>query len=220
LIRLIQNILNRWIRKNSYITKILFGVKIGGGQRIHWDFTTLALKKCLLKQVQPGNDVLEVGTGPYAILSILVAKRLECNILACDINEMYVAKARKTVELNGVRVEVVRSDLFSGISEKFDIIFFNSVYIPRAIGPRIGVDRWHEVDTDWCGGDIGTEVIERFLKDAPPHLKENGKILLGYNPKYLVEELVVSLCKEYNYQITKRYFSACNPSLVYVLQER
>jgi len=220
LARLIQTILNRWIRKNSYLTKILFGVKVGGGQRIHWDFTTLALKRCILKQVQPGYGVLEIGTGPYAILAIMLAKRLECNILACDINEGHVREARKIVELNRVGVEVISSDLFGNISGEFDIIFFNSVYIPRAIGRRIGVDRWHEVDTDWCGGDSGTEVIERFIRDAHPHLKENGEILLGYNPKYLREELVVSLCKKNNYLITERYISAFNPSVVYILQER
>lgn len=187
-------------------------------QRIHWDFTTLALKRCLLSRVERGYDVLEIGTGPYAILAILVAKRLGCNVLACDVNEAHVANAKKTVVLNGVRVEVVRSDLFDNISGKFDTVFFNSVYIPKAVGERLGIDQLHHSESDWCGGELGIEVIDRFLGDAPNHLKERGEILLGFNPKYLREELAIRSCNKYRYQLEKRQISAMNPSLVLILR--
>jgi release factor glutamine methyltransferase len=180
----------------------------------------LALRRCLLRRIRPGQQILEVGTGPYAILSIFLAKRVRCDIVACDIDDTYVMNARKTIELNEVPVKVVNSNLFEGISDRFDIVFFNSVYIPRSTGTRLGIDRLHDRESDWCGGETGTEVIERFLKDAPSHLKVGGEILLGFNIKYLREDSVVRLCDKYSYYIQAYCTTFLNPSRVIVMRKQ
>lgn len=217
---LVLKILNYYVRKNSLISRLIFGVRIQGGHRIHWDLTTLALKHCLLRRTRPWHEVLEVGTGPYAILSICLAKRVKRDILACDINAEYVRNSRKIVELNDVAVKVVNSDLFSNIENEFDIIFFNSIYIPRQTGKRLGVDRLHDKESDWCGGETGMETIDRFLRDAHPHLKKNGEILLGFNSKYLPANLVVELCAGYGYDVRGTCSTFLNPSRVLVVGRR
>lgn len=180
----------------------------------------MALKHCLLQRIRPGHQILEVGTGPYAILSIFLAKRVACNIVACDIGDTYVMNARKTIELNDVSVKVVNSNLFESISGRFDIVFFNSVYIPRSTGTRLGIDKLHDRESDWCGGEMGTEVIEKFLKDAPSHLKEGGEILLGFNIKYLRADLVVRLCENHGYYIQAHCTTLLNPSRVIVMRKQ
>jgi len=214
---LILKTLNNCIRRNSLITRFLFGIRIQDDRRIHWDFTTLLLKDCLLQRTRPWHKVLEVGTGPYAILSLFLAKRVRCDIIACDINEAYVISARRTAKLNAMSVKVVHSDLFDNINNKFDIIFFNSIYIPRQVGKKLRIDRLHDRETDWCGGEAGIETIDGYLRDASPHLKENGEILLGFNTIYLREDLVVKLCEDYGYNVKTKSSTFLNPSRVLVI---
>jgi len=205
------------VRRSSPIFRAIFGVRVRRGRRILWDFTTLALKNCLRRRVVPGHDVLEIGTGPYAVLSLFLAKRVDCNIVACDINEAYVENARACAALNGATIEILHSDLFEGIEGEFDVIFFNSIYIPRQLGKELRIDLSHETESDWCGGETGAETIDRFLRDAPPHLKKNGEVLLGFNTKYLREDMVTALCEGRGYAVRARHKTFPNPGEVLVV---
>lgn len=212
-------ITNRWIRKQKYISKLLFGVNIIHENRIHWDFTTLALKNRLLKDIMPGQKVLEIGTGPHAILSIFLAKHIKCDITATDVNNVYVTSAQETARINGITtINIVQSDLFENIENKFDIIFWNSVYIPKSTGLNLGIDLIHENETDWCGGDNGIEKIRTLLESARYHLNKDGKVLLGFNKMYLGEKPIADLCKSYGYKIDNIYKRFLNPSLVAVIR--
>ena len=74
--------------------------------------------------------------------------------------------------VNEKGIETFRSDLFSNIKEKFDLIIFNPPYLP---------DDEREDDESklvTTGGKNGDEIIIRFLKQAIEHLNKNGKILL------------------------------------------
>jgi len=217
---IIQKILNSYIRKSSFITKFLFDIKVQNGNRIHWDFTTLTLKNCLVKNIKKNNKVLEIGTGPYAILSIFLKKNIECEILACDINKNYINEAIKTAYINKISLRIIYSDLFSNIHEKFDIIFFNSIYIARKIGHTLRIDKLHKRETDWCGGENGVETIERFLKEAHSCLYKNGSILLGFNTKYVNTDLITTLCERYGYSYQIAYKCLLNPSQVVILKRK
>lgn len=209
--------LNERVRRNPLITRLLFGVEVHGNQRIHWDFTTLALKGCLARRVRSGHRVLEVGTGPHAILSIFLVKHQMCEVVACDIRQAYVREAKRTARANSVSLDVVCSDLFSSIRGKFDVIFFNSVYIPWQVGKRLGIDRLHDSKTDWCGGEDGVETIERFLSDARTSLNKGGELLLGFSARYLRQDTVVGLCDRYGYTVRVVFTKFPNPSRVLVI---
>ena len=215
----VLKILNNRVRRNSLITKLIFGVETKGNQRIHWDFTTLVLGDFLVQRVRTGYRVLEIGTGPYAILSILLLKHVACKVVACDISEVYVKEAIRTARINSVLLNVVCSDLFSNIDGEFNVIFFNSVYIPRQVGERLGIDKLHNRETDWCGGENGVEIIDRFLREASTHLMESGEILLGFNAKYLNQDLVVKLCEDHGYSLKTVFSKSFNPSQVLVISQ-
>jgi methylase of polypeptide subunit release factors len=125
--------------------------------------------------------------------------------------------ARKTIDLNSVSVTVVQSDLFTALDNTFDLIFFNSVYIPRRIGQTLRIDTLHSYETDWCGGNDGIETIQRFLGDASAHMRVDGKILLGYNPVYVDEDLIIQLGMNAGYAIKGQYKSYYNPSRILIL---
>lgn len=210
-------ILNQNIRGNKFLTKLLFGVKVEKFGRIFWDFTTIALRNCLKEIAKCESEILEIGTGPYAILSIFLFNKYKCKITACDINKEYIIKAQETIKRNCANINLIESDLFANVSGIYDIIFFNSVYIPENKGKSSGISKLHKYKSDWCGGEDGADIIDKYLLSAKNFLSKSGYIVLGYNPRYLRDEIVLELCKNYNYKIVSTYKYFLNPSKVILL---
>jgi len=127
---------------------------------------TYLLLRAALAEAGHGDKTLEIGCGSGLISRELIA-RVEC-LLATDINP-YAAKLTKT---GGI--EVVRADLFGGISGKFDLIIFNPPYLPTQKEERtLG---WINFALD--GGKTGRETIDRFLKELKERLRSGGRALL------------------------------------------
>ncbi len=82
--------MNNCIRRNKLLTRLLFNVKVPNSDDIHWDFTTLVLKKALDEILKPDLKILEIGTGPYAILALHLYKKGYTNLIATDINPDYI----------------------------------------------------------------------------------------------------------------------------------
>jgi release factor glutamine methyltransferase len=96
-------------------------------------------------------------------------------------------KTKKNID----NISFIHSDLFQKIPDKFDLIIFNPPYLPsKPINKLLGNKTSQNsqdikksfnnsyVDIALDGGKNGTEIIERFLKEAKKHLKKDGKILL------------------------------------------
>lgn len=214
---MIQRLNNSLIRRNSILTWMLFGIHLQDARRIHWDFTTLVLRKALRCSVRQGMHILEVGTGPYALLPRYVLRRTACRIDACDINPDYISHARTQISNTVQGMRIFKSDLFSAVDRRYDIIFSNVLYIPRAEGKRRGIDRMHARETDWCGGARGDEFIARFLAGGKEYLSPEGTLLLGFNTSYLGCETVEQRCREHGYRIAAVTQQTGNPSRVYHL---
>jgi release factor glutamine methyltransferase len=117
----------------------------------------LAVKKSEIK-------LLDIGCGSGIQLKAMCnAGAKKENIFSCDINSEAVRCCKK------LGFHSVRSDLFEKIKGKFDVIAFNPPYLPA-----------HKFDkkSDTAGGKHGSEVINKFLKQAKSHLTKNGKIIL------------------------------------------
>ena len=211
-----RKVLSR-VRRMRTLTRWVFGVRIDDTRHIHWDFTTLLLHRTLLECTNRNQNMLEMGTGPFALLSISLGVRGYTQIVAVDVNASHVASARSTAGAKGVPVKIVQSDLFASIDGCFDVVFWNSVYIPRALGHALHLDHLHGDETDWCGGVSGTETIERFLRDAAPHLAPRGQIFLGFNTVYQPVGLVRNMAAESGYAVRAERRSRLNPSCVLIL---
>ncbi len=127
---------------------------------------TLLLLDAARMEVQSSDRILEVGTGSGHIAVELGAISRE--VVATDINPHAVSMAK------GKGVEVIRTDLVSGLCGTFDLIVFNPPYLPTREEER--VEDWLERALD--GGVSGREVIERFLQETPRILASGGRILL------------------------------------------
>ncbi len=115
-----------------------------------------------------GKDVLDIGTGT-GILAIIAAQK-GASVSGADINDKALETAKKNAALNDVKIVFRKSDLFENINEKFDLIVFNSPYLPpetQGLSNKLLERAWN---------DDGT--IEKFFEEVDAHLKDDGKFLI------------------------------------------
>jgi release factor glutamine methyltransferase len=130
-----------------------------------------------LKKIIPGMisknknfKFLEIGSGSGIQLEAALSSGVKKNyILSSDINP---DAAEKCSELG---FKCILSDLFEKIPKgKYDIIVFNPPYLPEDNSGK--ESKSSKVST--TGGKKGSEIINRFLKQAKKHLTEDGMIIL------------------------------------------
>ncbi len=130
------------------------------------------LRKFLPEMLAKNKNLkfLEVGSGSGIQLEAALNSGVKkSSIFSSDINLKAVEKC------TSLGFKCVLSDLFEKIPRgKYDIIVFNPPYLPE---DRSGKEpKSSKIST--TGGKKGSEIINRFLREAKIHLKENGKIIL------------------------------------------
>jgi len=146
---------------------------------------TFLLMDTLRKELGDGRGkyALDMGTGSGIIAEFLRDRGYV--VVAADINPHAVEYCRQKYPDIDFRV----SDLFSNIPERFDLIVFNTPYLP-------GKAKTME-ERSWCSED--GEIQRRFFEELPKHIKEGGVcyVLLSSITPY-------SLPKNFNYEIVAR----------------
>jgi len=127
------------------------------------------LKKELISYIKKNKpqSVLDMGTGT-GIQAIAAKEAGVRKVVAADINSEAITSAK--INSKNLNIQFVQSDLFSNISEKFDLIVFNTPYLPSE----------PPVDPQWSGGK---EFIEKFLSEAKKQLTLNGKIIFIHSSR-------------------------------------
>ncbi|MHC5035084.1 MAG: ChbG/HpnK family deacetylase, partial [Planctomycetota bacterium] len=146
-----------------------------------------AFAQLVISQVQPGQRVLDVGTGS-GILAICLAKARR-QVVATDVSASAVQNAAANAARNGVRFECYRSDLLESVEGRFDLIAFNPPYNfrPDSFASNVAKNllrriRW--VRRNSGGAMPGAvlrfhqQLIGRLIDQAPDHLNPGGAILL------------------------------------------
>ena len=155
-------------------------------------------------KVKKTDRVLEIGTGT-GIIAILTSKITE-NIIAVDINMYAVECALKNAKLNQSDIQIRQGDLFESVEgEKFDLILFNTPYLPTDEDERID----DELEAAWDGGPDGRLVIDRFIEGLPAHLNPKGRVQLVQSSLSNVEETMGRLMEkgfEVSITASERFF--------------
>jgi release factor glutamine methyltransferase len=139
----------------------------------------------LIECVEPeaGQRILEMGCGS-GLLTMHCAK-IGAIMVAVDINQKAVDCTRTNLERNHLQAKVDRSDLFSDVVGRFDLILFNPPYL---VGDEEG-----DLERSWAGGKDGVQILNRFLLEAPDHLAPGGRIVVLLSSMMKVEKLARTL---------------------------
>jgi release factor glutamine methyltransferase len=215
------------------VARCLFGVRIARPvPYLLWDLTTLALKRALAAHVRDGDAVLEMGTGPAAILSLHVARRRGVTVTAAEVCPAFVESARAQARLNAQPFEpsgppgirLIESDLFSHVTGSFDVIFINPPYLPQASYEALAAGGVYDgfaasaARSASSGGIRGNELVMRFLAEAPAHLRPGGQILVGTNPRYLAPDEIAAVARLHGLRLSVTVSGRWNPAQVLVFE--
>ncbi len=127
--------------------------------KAHVDFATNFMLETVIDEVE--GNVLDLGCG-YGVIGIVVSRfSKNSHVIMCDVNNRALDLARRNILKNKVEnVEVIESDGFENINDKFDTIITN---------PPIRA---------------GKTVIYQMYQDAREHLNDGGKFFLVINKKH------------------------------------
>lgn len=124
-----------------------------------------------------GGVAIDVCTGSGAIARVLTACHPGAAVVASDIAERAVACARA----NGV--EALLGDLFDPFARSLeghaDVVVGVVPYVPTSELPMLQRDTFtFELPLAYDGGDDGTDILRRVLRDAKRFLRCGGALLL------------------------------------------
>lgn len=123
------------------------------------------------------NNMLEIGCGT-GIVSISVDLETKIDVTAVDISQKAIENTKINKEKLGSTIKVLKSDLFSNIKDKFDIIYSNPPYIKSDEIYKLQVEvRKHEPRLALDGGEDGLHFYRKIIKKAPKYLNDRGYLV-------------------------------------------
>ena len=129
--------------------------------------------------------VLDLGTGTGAVVLALLSELPTASAVATDVSGQALQQARDNAASNELldRLELLQSDWFSSVEEKFDFIVSNPPYICSAEIDALARDvKEHDPMLALDGGADGLDAYRSILGSARDYLKPEGVLVfeVGY----------------------------------------
>ena len=139
------------------------------------DYGTSLLIRNVLKKSLTG-DILDLGCG-YGAIGIIISKITNSNVTMSDVNKRAIHLTKMNAKKNNVSVNVIESDGYLNINNKFDYVISN---------PPIRV---------------GKKVLYKLLIDTKEHLKEKGKLIIVVRKEQGALSLIKDMKEYYNIEV-------------------
>lgn len=190
--------------KNGYPIQYLIGYVDFYGYRINVSEDTLIPRyetEYLVEKVinicnKMFNDkinILDIGTGSGAI-SIVLKDKLNSMVTGCDISDKALKMALNNAKINNLNINYVKSDIFSNINGKFDVIVSNPPYISRNEVIMDSVKKY-EPNIALYADNEGLYFYEIIIKNAKKFL--NDKFLIAFEIGWWQGNLIYDIAKSY-----------------------
>ena len=174
--------------------------------------TELLVDKVLEISKEISNPkILDIGTGSGCIPLTLILQNKDITAHAVDISSEALETAKRNALFHNVlnNISFFKSDLFSNVDEKYDIIVSNPPYIPlkEKENLQIEVKNYDPESALFTKDDLGIEFYDKIVTKAKDYLLPNGFLAfeLGINQSALVSDLLqknnfssVQIFKDYN----------------------
>ena len=153
--------------------------------------------------------VLDIGTGSGAIALALAKNRPDWSVTATDISQDALELATENSKRQDLNLSFIKSDCFSEISSKYDIIVSNPPYISREDQEEVGLNVLHsEPHLALFADEDGLAIYRRIAEDSKDYLNDGGKIYLeiGYKQGQSVPALFMENFPEKRVRTLKDQF--------------
>ena len=171
---------------------------------------TEELVELILAENPDGHlKVLDIGTGSGAIALALAKDRADWSVTAADISQDSLELATENANAQNLNFSFIKSDCFSEISSKYDIIVSNPPYISRADEVEVGLNVLHsEPHLALFADEDGLAIYRRIAEDSKDYLNDGGKIYLeiGYKQGQSVPALFMENLPEKRVRTLKDQF--------------
>ena len=137
----------------------------------------------LAENLKDNLKVLDIGTGSGAIALALAKNRPDWSVTAADISQDALDLSLENANAQNLNLSFIKSDCFSEISSKYDIIVSNPPYISREDQEEVGLNVLHsEPHLALFADEDGLAIYRRIAEDSKGYLNDGGKIYLeiGY----------------------------------------
>ncbi|MBA3065933.1 peptide chain release factor N(5)-glutamine methyltransferase [bacterium] len=178
-----EKLLKNFLRRSSgtaveYITGTAdfmgFTFEMAEGVFIPKNSTEILVEK-VLERSSPGMKLLDEGCG-CGNIALCAAKLGNLSVTACDINSAAVNLTRKNAEMLGADINVLQSNLFSGIEGTFDIIASNPPYIRE--GAALDKAVLSQPMEALFSGPDGLNCIRNIAGSARAYMNAGGRLFL------------------------------------------
>ena len=146
----------------------------------------------LTENPEKNLKVLDIGTGSGAIALALAKNRPVWSVAAADISQDALDLSLENANAQNLNLSFIKSDCFSEISSKYDIIVSNPPYISREDQEEVGLNVLHsEPHLALFADEDGLAIYRRIAEDSKGYLNDGGKIYLeiGYKQGQSVPDL-------------------------------
>ena len=163
----------------------------------------------LTENPEKNLKVLDIGTGSGAIALALAKNRPDWSVTATDISQDALDLATENAKRQDLNLSFIKSDCFSEISSKYDIIVSNPPYISREDQEEVGLNVLHsEPHLALFADEDGLAIYRRIAEDSKDYLNDGGKIYLeiGYKQGQSVPALFMENLPEKRVRTLKDQF--------------
>ncbi|VEU74971.1 protoporphyrinogen oxidase [Mycoplasmopsis citelli] len=144
--------------------------------------------------------ILDLCSGSGFIGISLKKNNPSLTVTCVDIDNEAIASSQQNAKLNSVNIEIIQSNLFENVNDKYDLIISNPPYLSNEeILNQSVLD--FEPHLALFAQDNGLFFYKQILKDGWKYLNQNGMIIFEINPFH--SKFWVNMKKVFNIKIIK-----------------
>lgn len=151
--------------------------------------------------------ILDIGTGSGCIAITLNKLLNSCDITGIDISSEALEVAKENSIINNTNVKFIESDIFSNVSDKYDVIISNPPYISYDDIEVMDIVKNNEPHLALYAKDNGLYFYDKIIKDSSKYL--NDKFIMafeiGYKQGKDITKIVNKYYKDINMSVEKDY---------------